>query len=361
MWYTNGMVRIAAFFIGIGVMAAPFFAYAFEATSTSFKLIDPVFVVTGGFATSTTYRLNQAAAQPAIGASASPTSFDVSGGFLYFPFVTKPSVSAAAGDGSVALSWTASQGFLGWNVSSYNVGQATISGGPYTYSLSLGSGRSSTRSGLSNGATYYFVVRSEDAFGNSIATSSEVFATPIAGLVVTSSPSVSPASDGGGIIKNFLISLIAALHEPLVPALCPDSIPSDLNCDGRVGLQDLSILLSRAQMVSLKEASVLFSHWTEPFLTFIPESSRSVLPSAVEKVISPEQETASVSSAGLFKKTVSTVQEKEGVAVSRLAAWVRNITQPMDRAVFFIGGLLKAVWGFASGVFLSFFNAVWKH
>ncbi|MBU6414821.1 fibronectin type III domain-containing protein [Patescibacteria group bacterium] len=348
------MIRIAIFSMIVGAALAPLFAFAFEATSTSFKLIDPVFTITGGFATSTTYRLNEAVAQPAIATSSSPTSFRVSSGFLYFPFVTKPTVSATAGDGSVVFSWTASQGFLGWIVSGYNVGQAVISGGPYVYSASLGNVLSSTRSGLSNGTTYYFVVRAEDALGNSIATSSEVSATPVAGPVVSSAP-VSVGSDGAGIIKNFLISLIAALHEPLVP--CVGGTTGDLNCDKKVGLQDLSILLSRAEAVSITDISILFSHWTEPLLTFVSESSRFVLPRAVEKVIAPEKQMASVgSAAGLFETTTAAVSKKEGQATSSLVMRVRMITQPLDRAVFFAVGLVKALWNVLLSIFFSLFK-----
>lgn len=354
------MVRVTLLYILFGI-SVPLFSFAFEATSTSFKLIDPVFTITGGFATSTTYRLNQAASQPAIGTSSSPTSFRVSGGFLYFPFVTKPTVISTAGDASVDLSWTASpsQGFLGWNVSGYNVGQATISGGPYTYSASLGNVTSSTRTGLSNGATYYFVVRAEDAFTNSIATSSEVFATPVAGPVTAPTSSVSAGADGGGIIKNFLISLVAAFREPLIP--CEGGISGDLNCDNKIGLQDLSILLSRAEAISVKGVSVLFSHWTESLLTFIPESPLYIPPPAVEKVISPEKQIASVSEAvGLFEKTASTVQEKEGVATPRLTRWVRMITQPLDRVVSFVVSRAKSLRNILFSVVFSFFNTVWK-
>lgn len=345
------MARTTIFSAVIGMIVMPYFAFAFEATSTSFKLIDPVFTITGGFATSTTYRLNEAASQPAIATSSGLTSFRVSSGFLYFPFVTKPSVTATAGDGSVALSWIASQGFLGWIVSGYNVGQAIVSGGPYAYSLSLGNGLSSNRGGLSNGTTYYFVVRAEDALGNSIATSSEVFATPVAGLVI--SP-VSAGSDGSGVIKNFLISLIAALHEPLVP--CAGGVSGDLNCDHKIGLQDLSILLSRAEAVSITDISILFSHWTEPLLSFVSESSRYDLPRAVEKVLAPEKQIASVGeAAGLFEKTTTTVREKARKTFSPLATRVRMVTQPLDRAVFLVVASAKALWNVLISFFSSFF------
>jgi len=146
----------------------------------------------GGYSTSSSYRLFGAISQISIGTSTA-TNFNLNSGFLYFPFASSPAVSATVGDGQVSLSWSISQGFLGWNVSGYNIGQSTISGGPYIYT-SLGNVTSSTRTGLTNGTTYYFVVRAEDAFGNSIATSTEVSATPKAAVV----PPTTPVSPGGG-------------------------------------------------------------------------------------------------------------------------------------------------------------------
>lgn len=119
-------------------------------------------------------------------------------GFIYFPVVSSPVVSATAGDSQVSLSWSAAVGALGWVVSGYNVGQSTTAGGPYTFSASLGSDTSSTRTGLTNGTTYYFVVRAEDAFGNFIATSTETSATPVAATPAPTPASSSGNSGGGG-------------------------------------------------------------------------------------------------------------------------------------------------------------------
>lgn len=179
--------------------------YSDEFTSSSYKVLDPV-MNAGGYGTSTSFSLFGVISQISIGTSTSVT-FGNNAGFLYFPFASSPIVSATAGNGQVALSWTASQGVLGWNVAGYNVGQATVSGGPYSYSSSLGNVTSSTRTGLTNGTTYYFVVRSEDAFGNSVATSSQVSSMPVAPAPTptptptTSSSSGGGAGGGGGIIS----------------------------------------------------------------------------------------------------------------------------------------------------------------
>src|SRR3989344_1998334 len=167
-------------------------AFADELSSSGFKVLDPV-MFSGGFASSSSFQLFSSFAELVLGTSTS-ASFEVRPGFLFYPFASSPVVTATAGAGQVSLSWSASTGVLGWTVSGYNVGQSTTSNGPYTYSASLGNVTSSTRTGLTNGTTYYFVVRAEDAFVNSVATSSEVSATAAA----TPAPSTTTTTSGGG-------------------------------------------------------------------------------------------------------------------------------------------------------------------
>ncbi len=152
----------------------------------------------GNYSSSTGFQLFGTISQLIIGTSTA-TSFGINTGFFYYPFVSSPVVSATAGDAQVSLSWTAAAGVLGWNVSGYNVGKSAVSGGPYTYSTSLGNVTSSTRTGLTNGTTYYFIVRAEDAFGDSIATSTEVSAKPVAAAVEISIPA---GGGGGGIVDS---------------------------------------------------------------------------------------------------------------------------------------------------------------
>jgi len=152
-----------------------------------------------------------------------------------FPFSSTPVVTPTAGDAQVSLSWTAATALVGWSVGGYNVGQSTVSGGPYTYT-SVGAVTSSTRTGLSNGTTYYFVVRVEDAFGNSIATSTEVSEAPVAGAAPPSEPEPGPVSTGGPILEIY-----KRLFDPIRELVIRCS-RSDLNCDGRVDLFDVGIL-----------------------------------------------------------------------------------------------------------------------
>lgn len=173
-------------FLVITLVTAPS-ARADEYTATDFRVLDPV-LAPSGFSSSASFQLLGSIGELAVGSS-SVTGFGLRSAFLYFPVVATPVVSATAGDGSVALAWSAVTASLGWTVGGYNVGQTTASGGPYNYT-GLGNVTATTRSGLSNGTPYYFVVRVEDALGNTIATSTEVSATPAA--------SGGGGSNGGG-------------------------------------------------------------------------------------------------------------------------------------------------------------------
>jgi len=167
-------------------------AGATDFSSAAFTVKDPV-LFSASYGTSTGYRLISTIGQIAIGTSTANSATSTSAGFLYFPFASTPVVSATPGSAEVALSWTASVGFLGWTAGGYRVGQATVSGGPYSYA-SVGAVLSSTRTGLSNGTTYYFVIVIEDAFGNAIGTSTQVSGTPVA----SSLPPPPPSGGGGG-------------------------------------------------------------------------------------------------------------------------------------------------------------------
>ncbi len=123
-----------------------------------------------------------------IGQSAS-TNFGVNSGSLYFPTVNTPALAVTAGTEQATLTWSAAVGALGLNVSGYNVGRSTTSGGPYNYS-NVGNVLSNTVTGLTGDTTYYFIIQVKDSLGNIIATSTEVSGTP--------SSSGSPGGGGGG-------------------------------------------------------------------------------------------------------------------------------------------------------------------
>lgn len=255
-------------------------AYATDYTSTSFTVKDPV-LFPAAYSTSSGYILISTVGQPSIGTSTTGIGSvrELRSGFLYFPFVTRPVVSAVPGSAQVALSWSASTGVLGWTVSGYSVGQSTISGGPYTFSATVVT-TSSTVVGLTNGTTYYFVVRTLDAFGSTIATSTEVSATPVAGVT----PPTPPPGGGGGVyipptIPPVIPPFPPVLEIPPITELPPGVCHTiaDLNCDGYVDIIDFSIMyywfertniparvdLRSDGRVDLADFSVMAAYWYE--------------------------------------------------------------------------------------------------
>src|SRR3989344_1000085 len=157
-----------ATFLSAGLLTAQNFS------SDTYNVLAPV-LFSGGYSTSTNFTLTGSISQMAISTS-TITNFSLFGGFLYFPFVSTPAVTATAGVQEVSLTWTSADASTGWAVGGYTVGQSTTSGGSYSYT-SVGNVLASTRTSLTAGTTYYFVVRVEDALGNFIATSTQVSAT----------------------------------------------------------------------------------------------------------------------------------------------------------------------------------------
>jgi GH35 family endo-1,4-beta-xylanase len=84
-------------------------------------------------------------------------------------------LTATAGNAQVTLSWAASSG-----ATSYTVKQATTSGGPYTDVATNIASTSYTKTGLTNGTAYYYVVTATNAAGTS-GNSTQVSATPSGG------------------------------------------------------------------------------------------------------------------------------------------------------------------------------------
>lgn len=85
-------------------------------------------------------------------------------------------MTASAGDGSVGLAWGA---VFADDLAGYSVGYSAVSGGPYTFIDTVRD--TGTISGLTNGTTYFFVVKSFDGAQpsrNESALTPEVSATP---------------------------------------------------------------------------------------------------------------------------------------------------------------------------------------
>src|SRR3989344_1205431 len=164
-------------------------ARATDYTSLNFILRDPMMSSGGSvYATSASFQYVSSTAQRSAIGQGTSASFGENEGFLYYPFVSTPVATATPGDAEADLAWTAATSALGFTVTSYEAGIATASGGPYTFT-NTGITLSNTFTTLTNGFDYYFVVQVLDAFGDVIATSAEVSASPTAG---------GPPPGGGG-------------------------------------------------------------------------------------------------------------------------------------------------------------------
>jgi subtilisin family serine protease/fibronectin type 3 domain-containing protein len=127
-------------------------------------------------------------------------------------------LNATAGNGQVALSWTAPASNGGSAITGYRIYRGTVAGGE-TYTGTTVAGTSYTNTGLANGTTYFFKVSAVNAVGEG-ALSAEASATPVApptvpgvptGLTATPGNSqvalswTAPASNGGSAITGYKI------------------------------------------------------------------------------------------------------------------------------------------------------------
>lgn len=174
-----------------------FFLRAEDYSSSNFILRDPVITVNGGRSTSSNFESFSSIVQPVAGEQTS-SNFIGRSGWLYFPQATLPVVTATVGNAKVSLSWTAAIGTFA-NITTYELGTATVSGGPYMFE-SVGNALSFTKTGLTNGTTYYFKVQT---FAGTLrlAESGQVSVTP----TVSSTPP--PSGDGGGGGSGFFAAL----------------------------------------------------------------------------------------------------------------------------------------------------------
>lgn len=167
-------VATAMFLVGL---ISGFSVNATDYTSSDFILRDPVLTDGGGFSSSSGFQFWNTLGEQTFGQNASESNSQRSG-FLYFPVATgAPIVTATAGNARAILTWTAASTALGLAVASYDVGQGTVSGGPYSFT-SVGNVLTNTPSNLTNGTAYYFVIRARDAHGEILTTSAQATATP---------------------------------------------------------------------------------------------------------------------------------------------------------------------------------------
>lgn len=107
---------------------------------------------------------------------------------------TPAGLQAVAGNQQVSLSWLPVD-----RADTYTVSQSTYQGGPYTVLQSGIAGTAYVDTAVSNGTTYYYVVRAVNAYGES-GNSIEQSATPDEAAVVVPVGSITVSSLGGSAI-----------------------------------------------------------------------------------------------------------------------------------------------------------------
>lgn len=260
MKINKSLALLFLFLFTLPITVSPALVKAEEFSSDNFVIRDPVTGEAGGRSTSTSFELFDISSQ-LIGGEDTSDSFIHRAGFLYFPIATIPTVTATAGAGQVVLTWTASAGVLA-NITNYQVGISTTLGGPYTFE-SVGNVLSFTKTGLTNGTTYYFQVRSL-AGTLILAKSDEASAAP-------NSAAPAPAPSGGGI------SSLLPFLKPGEPEAVRALRLCDFNGDNRCNITDFSIFLyhidkplsiaSRYDLngdnvLDIVDVSVLLFYWT---------------------------------------------------------------------------------------------------
>ncbi len=144
--------------------------HATDLTSTNFTIKDPIVGGGGGAQSSASFKLFGLDHLIGTGSSSS-ASFLERTGALYYPYVVSGTLTATLNVSNVELDWTATASGLGFNVSEYEVGIATTSGGPYTYT-SVGTNLDYTYVNLEPDE-YFFVVRTLDGLSNPMTLSNE--------------------------------------------------------------------------------------------------------------------------------------------------------------------------------------------
>lgn len=192
-------IAISLLIMALAIFLAPSLsnfniASATSYSSSNYTVLDPV--VDSGLQSSfsSNFGLGQSLSQIAIGKSTS-ASFQLWSGFQYFYTVKANSLSATPGDQEVDLNWTVPAAALGISPATYQVGTGTSSGS-YVFE-NVGAVTSWTKTGLTNGVPYYFIIKSFSAGGTFLVYSNEATATPT-GVTPTPTPTSGGGGGGGG-------------------------------------------------------------------------------------------------------------------------------------------------------------------
>jgi fibronectin type 3 domain-containing protein len=146
-----------------------------------------------GLKNGSTYFYN-VAANNAVGVSPDSNEVSVTPAAAGTVLAAPTGLTATAGNGSVALTWTASAG-----ATSYSIFRGTAAGGEGSTAIAATTSSSFADSGLTNGTTYYYKVTASNATGTS-ASSAEASAKPTAAsgsLLSQGQPATASSAENG--------------------------------------------------------------------------------------------------------------------------------------------------------------------
>ncbi|PIT92766.1 MAG: hypothetical protein COU08_00760 [Candidatus Harrisonbacteria bacterium CG10_big_fil_rev_8_21_14_0_10_42_17] len=140
------------------------------------------------------------------------------------------------------------------------------------------------------------------------------------------SPSPSPPSSGQGTIPAS--PFYPPIQQPLLPPfvlLPPFFQPSfdvaincvggrgrsDFNCDGKIDLRDLSIVLAQPQRPLLRLFSILFSDWTQQFPAFVTNNPPLIHEEPSEFIPEKDAQNSDIDNRGVLAQLESTVEQSQ--------------------------------------------------
>lgn len=197
-------------------------------TSTNFKVLDPIVSSGLGIVSSSGFGLGQSFGQQVIGKSVS-SSFQVWSGYQYYTRPTQFTLLASSvsnATGTISLAWTTPTIQSGAPITGYEVGIGTT---PYSFTFqSVGNVSSYTKTGLTNGVTYYFLVKAATTGGAPIAFSTTASVVPSG----TTPSGGGGGGGGGGSSGNGIVALSGmAYPNTIVTILRDGQVSSTVTAD----------------------------------------------------------------------------------------------------------------------------------
>jgi hypothetical protein len=283
---------VLSFFVLAATLVFASVSLAIDFTSSNFAVKDPVIDQGSQSSASLNFGLGQSFGQVAIGRSTSG-SYELWSGFQYFFKVNANVLTAAPGaaNGEVDLSWTVPATFLGMSVDDYEVGTGTVSGS-YTFQ-NVGNVTNFTKSGLTPGTLYYFIVKTLGPGGVFLVYSNEASATATG--VAPPPPPPPPSGGGGGSQYNAAISVTGMAYPTATVTLLRDGyIISTVTADGS-GAFTFNVTNLNAGTYNFSVYATDAFNDNSPSTTFIRTLQSSTTASVNDVVVGPTLRTSHTS------------------------------------------------------------------